>query len=76
MDSQSLLNHLTKGASARPFVTSALAGWRIVVQDRYKYVEGYTKEPQLFDLRNDPAENENLAAARPQLVRDLKQALA
>lgn len=75
MDSQSLRNHLTKNASARPHVTSALANWRIVVQDRYKYIEGYTSKPQLFDLRNDPAENENLVTTKPALARELKQAL-
>ena len=76
MDSKSLRPHLTRSASARPHVTSALGKWRIVVQDRYKYVEGYTPAPQLFDLRNDPAENENLAATKPALAREMKAALS
>jgi arylsulfatase len=75
-DSVSLRPQLTGRASVRPHVTSALGPWRIAVREQFKLVEGYTPEPQLFDLRRDPQENENLAAERPALVRDLKQALA
>jgi len=75
MDSRSLRAVLTRGATVTTPVTSALGPWKIAVADRYKYVEGYAKEPLLFDLKNDPRENENVAALKPALVKDLRAAL-
>lgn len=47
----------------RPYVVSALRTWRLVFDGRYKFIHGFGPDeaPLLFDLQNDPLENENLA---------------
>jgi arylsulfatase A-like enzyme len=40
--------------------------------DRWKWIGGDPAGPMLFDVAKDPGERENLAAARPELVRGLQ----
>jgi arylsulfatase A-like enzyme len=69
MDSRSLRPLLKAPATARrEYVLSGMDNWRLVMDSRYKFVKGYGSGPMLFDLINDPEENENLAAARPDIV--------
>jgi arylsulfatase A-like enzyme/cytochrome c-type biogenesis protein CcmH/NrfG len=52
-------------------------GWaplRAVRDERFKLIEA--PQPELYDLRQDPAERQNLYAAQPQTARALEGALA
>ena len=61
MDSRSLRNLLEgKTKTHREVVLSGLGKWRLAYDGRYKYVEGFEDTPQLFDLNEDPNENNNL----------------
>lgn len=75
MDSRSLCPILSgKEDSVRSIVRSGLGKWRVVSDGRYKLIRGYEKAggPMLFDLLNDPFENENLYSARPSDVKRLE----
>jgi len=84
MDSRSLRPVLEgKAKHHRRQVLSGLYGWRMVWDGRYKLITGFdpdsprpqeAKNPQvlLFDLENDPLENVNLAASRPEQVSRLQ----
>jgi len=62
MDSLSLKPFLEgKVESHREYVISGLEPWRMVFDGRYKLIRGFTEEPLLFDLKNDPFENVNIA---------------
>jgi arylsulfatase A-like enzyme len=76
MDSRSL-RPLLKGATAahREYVLSGMDLWRLVMDRQYKYVKGYGAGPMLFDLNNDPEENENLATARPDIAERMSKLL-
>ncbi len=77
MDSLSLRPFLTGRKSAvRDHVFSGMDSWRLVVQGQYKYIRGWGEEPLLFDLRNDPRENENLAAGKPEVAARLAKLLS
>lgn len=66
MDSRSLRPLLSgKQRAIRDHVLSGMDDWRLVMQGPYKYIRGWEKEPLLFDLHNDPRENENLASKQP-----------
>lgn len=45
-----------------------------LIRENFKYIA--LPEPELYDLKNDPGETENLAAAKPDLVRDMDAALS
>ena len=61
MDSLSLKPFLEgKADSPRDYVLSGLGKWRLVFDGRYKLIRGFTEEPLLFDLENDPFENINI----------------
>jgi choline-sulfatase len=71
MDSRSLRPVLTGRTPAnRSHALSGLGDWRLVIRDNYKYIRGPV--PRLFDLKNDPHENENLAASNPRVVAELE----
>ncbi len=82
MDSRSLRPVLEgRTAHHRQQVLSGLYGWRMVWDGRYKLITGFDpeappakpKKPKtlLFDLEEDPLENNNLARERPDKVRQL-----
>ncbi|MDX1389051.1 MAG: sulfatase-like hydrolase/transferase, partial [Acidobacteriota bacterium] len=51
-------------------------GWselRMVQDERYKYIEAPT--PELYDLENDPGEQENLVSNEPRVAADLEARL-
>jgi arylsulfatase A-like enzyme len=76
IDSRSLRPVLAgNGKPARDHVLSGMDSWRLVMQDNYKYVRGWRDGDLLFDLNNDPRENENLAAARPKVAQRLARLL-
>ena len=69
MDSRSLRPLLTgKKTAIRDHVFSGMEQWRLVMQGQYKYIRGWENQPLLFDLSNDPLENENLATQKPDVV--------
>jgi arylsulfatase len=73
MDSRSLRGLLNgSGQGRREHVFAGMDQWRLVMQDRYKYVRGWKGGPMLFDRHNDPHENENLAGVRPEVVAKLE----
>ncbi len=79
MDSRSLRPLLQgKTKSHRRHLNSALGNWRMVWDGRYKFIEGFQTarqeqaQPLLFDLAEDPLENVNLAARRPDVIDRLK----
>jgi arylsulfatase A-like enzyme len=47
-------------------------GWRVDPESRQKYEQG---EVELFDVAADPDEMKNVAAAHPEIVRELRQSL-
>ena len=59
----------------RSHLVAGLEGWRLVWDGRYKLIEGFEKEPQLFDLRRDPLENLNLWAQQTRIRTQLKTLL-
>jgi arylsulfatase A-like enzyme len=76
IDSRSLRPLLAgNGKPPREHVLSGMDSWRLVIQDNYKYVRGWRDGDLLFDLNNDPRENENLAAARPKVAENLARLL-
>ncbi len=54
---------------------SALRQFRLVRTAEYKLVSHETGETELYDLKNDPEERENVAAGRPDTVRKLRRRL-
>ena len=54
---------------------SALREFRLIRTAEYKLVAHETGETELYDLENDPDERENVAADRPDTVRDLRRRL-
>ena len=88
MDSTPLRPALEGGDAVHTYVTSGLAGWRMVTDGRYKLIRGFDlAKPQvrvsdaksdailLFDLENDPNEASDLAETQPGIVERLKQRL-
>ena len=88
MDSRSLRPLLAgKAASHREFLLSGLNDWRAVWDGRYKLIAGYNPAargkpvsgagaaPLLFDLDNDPLENDNVAADHAAVVERLSRLL-
>lgn len=76
MDARSLRPVLSgKSNAVRPYALSGMDNWRLVQQDNYKYVRTAGKPPMLFDLRNDPGENDNLAVSRPEIAARLEKLL-
>ncbi|MEK7753956.1 MAG: sulfatase-like hydrolase/transferase [Acidobacteriota bacterium] len=76
MDSRSLRPFLEgRTGKGRDYVLSGLDSWRMVIQDRYKFIRGFGPAPLLFDLVNDPLENENVAGANAGLTARLNRIL-
>jgi arylsulfatase A-like enzyme len=78
-DSRSLAPLLAgKTRSRRAYVLSGLKDWRMVCDGRHKLATGYGEKQQdlLFDLAEDPRENENIAGKAPEVVKRLREALA
>lgn len=89
MDSRSLKPLLDgKTDTHRDYVMSGLGKWRLAFDGRYKLVRGFDprgrgkkdaakgQTPQLlFDLKNDPHENENIAEQKPDVVERLSSIL-
>ncbi len=86
MDSRSLLPLLRGDAEGhRTHVFSGMGKWRLVYDGRYKLVRGSLRGRmkgkdggpglRLFDLQEDPGENQDLAEAKPDLVRELNAQL-
>ena len=72
MDSRSLWPILDGSASAtREYVLSGLAGWHVAFDGRHKLVRGFGEGIALFDLRQDPGENDDLSSRRPEMVQRL-----
>ena len=81
MDSRSMRPLLEgKMKHFREFVRSGLYKWRMVFDGRYKLIKDYVPKGEekdteliLFDLENDPNEDENVAAQHPEIVDKLSQ---
>ena len=58
-------------ASHRDATLSALRNWRMIRTERYKFVENFNDVAELYDLREDPGETNNIASEHPGLVKDL-----
>ncbi len=59
----------------REYVLSGLNDWRLVFDGRFKLISTQAKGFVLYDLLNDPLENENLAERAPDHVRRLVELL-
>ena len=76
LQSRSLRPLLDSGAGEhREYVRSALGRFRVVQDHRYKLVDGFHEEKELYDLEADPFEDENIAAAKPDVVAGLEKLL-
>ncbi|MCX7011319.1 MAG: sulfatase-like hydrolase/transferase, partial [Candidatus Sumerlaeota bacterium] len=83
MDSRSMLSFLEgKGDLPRTYITSALGGWRLVFDGQYKLIAGLDAAAGgqkgglvLYDLKQDPHEDANIADSQPQVVERLKALL-
>ena len=72
MDALSLRNLLEgKAATHREYVLSGLDDWRLVFDGRYKLVIREGDDPILYDLKDDPLEDRNIAAELPEIVERL-----
>ena len=56
----------------RQHVLSGLDNWRLVYDGHHKLVQGFEGQSWLFDLKNDPAETQNLFLDQPKLVEKLQ----
>lgn len=78
MDSRSLIP-LLRGVTDRhrDHLRSGLGAFRVVRDERYKLVTGYPDADSvaIYDLHNDPLENENIADAMPDAVERLRGVL-
>lgn len=79
-DSRSLRPVLEgKAERVRDVVVSALRGWSVATDGRYKLVRGHLKDnPEamaLFDLQEDPGETLDISAERPDIVAGLRDFL-
>ncbi len=74
MDSRSL-RPLLEGREerGRSWVRSGLNGWRMVYDGRHKLIRGLGEGLTLFDLQEDPLENRDMAAERPEIVRRMQE---
>jgi arylsulfatase A-like enzyme len=69
MDSRSLRAFLSgHGGLPRDHALCGMDEWRLVMQGQYKYIRGWPGGPLLFDRRNDPHENDNLVASKPEVA--------
>jgi arylsulfatase A-like enzyme len=77
MDSKSLRPLLEgKTRSHRKHLRLGLYEWRAVTDGRYKLVKNFDNKPvQLFDLRQDPWEDEDIATRQPAQVKRLEALL-
>lgn len=75
MDSRSLRGVFTGKSKPRRQVLSGMDEWRLSMEGRYKYVRGWKNQEWLYDLWNDPAENENLVTKNRSVARRLASAL-
>jgi len=57
----------------REHVASALGDWRMVFDGRHKLVVRQDKAPLLFDIEQDPLENDDIADANPDVVARLRE---
>jgi len=82
MDSRSMKLLLEgKTDQHREFVRSGLYKWRMVFDGRFKLVKNLPisdsdknqEEMVLFDLQNDPHEENNIAQLHPEIVQELSQ---
>lgn len=74
-----------KGDSPRKHVTSALAGWTLVCDGRYKLISGVLKDKVqakdqdknevLYDLLNDPTESMDVLSDHPDIAANLRPLL-
>ena len=79
MDSLSLRPVLDGSkTSHRDHVLSGLCPWSMVWDGRYKLIKGFenTGDPALFDLRDEPLENRNVAAENKDTVERLSRLMA
>ncbi|MBI2688066.1 MAG: sulfatase-like hydrolase/transferase [Acidobacteria bacterium] len=76
MEAKSLRPVLTgKTGHHRTHLHSALEEWRLVWDGRHKFIEGFGNESMLFDLHNDPFENQNLVTIEKQTANRLRKRL-
>lgn len=64
-----------RAATHRKHVLSGLEKWRMVWDGRHKLVRGFEEQPLLFDLREDPMENDSIAGRSPEMVQRLARLL-
>ena len=62
-------------AAHRPVAVAGLGDWRMVTGERHKLVVSSSHPPLLFDRIADEWEDHDLAAARPQVVDELRMRL-
>lgn len=69
LDGQSLLP-LMRGEEGfrKSFQISELLNSRMISDSKYKYIETYNDQPELYDLEEDPEEQRNLAGALPHVA--------
>ena len=73
MDSLSLKGLLEgKRATHRDHITSGLDDWRMVFDGRYKLVVHAGHKRILFDMDQDPQEDNNIAEFQPNVVERLR----
>lgn len=76
-DGRSLRPLITEGAAVHEVVFSAYGSLRAVVAEDHKLIMDLaTKEVELYDRSNDPAETRNVADEHPDVVRDLQRSLS
>jgi len=62
-----------KSNSHREYVLSGLNKWRMVFDGQYKLILTRGKKPVLYDLVNDPLENQDIADRKPIHVKRLTE---
>ena len=75
-DSKSLCDVLFgKSEIHRDNVVSEITQFRAIRTHDYKLIDNYNAETELYDVKNDPQEINNIADENPLLVKELKQEL-
>lgn len=74
LEGTSMTNGVCYGESQEPFVENGWSPLQSLTTETWKYIR--TTRPELYDLSNDAAELDNLAASRPEQLDAMEKQLA
>ncbi len=64
-----------EGAVKRQYITSGLKDWRLICDEKYKAIFKCDEKIKLFDIQEDPWENNDIAEENPEAVQKISMYL-